>query len=756
MKVTHILQLLLSLQLFAAGAIAQDPDSVPYRRCPSNPDYPDCVRTGEYGKRHASVLSRQKAATAMTGAIFLETGWEGGTRGRAKGITSPPAVPNWTAFVFSNELPEHPISRGPPAPAPGTPQGPGGPSRSGIPWGDPRHQASEFGACVQGTWAFTYDDGPSENTDRILAQLEKAGVKATFFVIGSSVVNNANNAAALKRAFDAGHEIGIHTWSHQHTSTLPTDLIISEIIMTAVAIYKVIGRVPRYFRPPCKLLLDPIFSILNRVAKSNPVGDMDDRMRNILAALGMRAVVWTVDTNDYGVFLDDVVPTGEPQLIRRQATLPTSPLPDGDGSVTPIPPSSTPSEISTANPPTSSSAPPPPPPSTSSSSSVPRSDTPTSAPPITSDSTSATLSSTTTATNTTSRLLPTWATDGRFRVVNATSRVRTILDNGGTPYDYVRLSPADRAAGRTTSGYISLQHDIEPKSVVVNSYVLPMVLRNGDRGGRAFRAARGVTECEGLPESRAYLAPDDPFARLVANVSLPLRLRDLVGPTRATVSGTTIEITVDAGTATKASPTFTMTPPASSGSGNAASSPASNGAAGDAGSSPAPSVSTGLIAGLAGGAAAVLAAVAVVVVLLNKRKRLAAAGDVGKDVEGGATDLKPGVAPVVAAATAAAVVAADAKSEAVAEPVPPAEAASAPAEAAPAAAAVVPIAANPFAEAEPAPAVEAAPPVEAEADPAEPAAEPLELAANPFAESANADDELRSPSPVIDEQNDKA
>jgi peptidoglycan/xylan/chitin deacetylase (PgdA/CDA1 family) len=56
----------------------------------------------------------------------------------------------------------------------------------------------------------TFDDGPSDLTNDILDILKKHNVKATFFVVGSGDDN------VIKRAYDEGHAIGVHTYTHQY------------------------------------------------------------------------------------------------------------------------------------------------------------------------------------------------------------------------------------------------------------------------------------------------------------------------------------------------------------------------------------------------------------------------------------------------------------------------------------------------------------------------------------------------------------
>lgn len=59
--------------------------------------------------------------------------------------------------------------------------------------------------------ALTFDDGPAENTDAVLAELKKHQVKATFFLVGSDLEKNMDKG---KKIAAEGHELGNHSYSH--------------------------------------------------------------------------------------------------------------------------------------------------------------------------------------------------------------------------------------------------------------------------------------------------------------------------------------------------------------------------------------------------------------------------------------------------------------------------------------------------------------------------------------------------------------
>lgn len=62
-----------------------------------------------------------------------------------------------------------------------------------------------------GTIYLTFDDGPGEHTDRLLDILKKHHVLATFFVTGRGADET------LKREYDEGHAIGLHSFSHDYS-----------------------------------------------------------------------------------------------------------------------------------------------------------------------------------------------------------------------------------------------------------------------------------------------------------------------------------------------------------------------------------------------------------------------------------------------------------------------------------------------------------------------------------------------------------
>ena len=59
----------------------------------------------------------------------------------------------------------------------------------------------------------TFDDGPSKLTKQYLEILDKHQAKATFFLIGQQIEGEMKEI--VQREIDGGHEVGIHTYSHE-------------------------------------------------------------------------------------------------------------------------------------------------------------------------------------------------------------------------------------------------------------------------------------------------------------------------------------------------------------------------------------------------------------------------------------------------------------------------------------------------------------------------------------------------------------
>ncbi|MCC6556537.1 MAG: polysaccharide deacetylase family protein [Polyangiaceae bacterium] len=105
--------------------------------------------------------------------------------------------------------------------------------------------------------ALTFDDGPSpEHTPVVLDMLDRAGVKATFFLIG----RKAEAHPALVREIAArGHAIGLHGHAHDRLFSLRSRRAVeADLRRAADAIERITGARPAMFRPPIGHTSPPI------------------------------------------------------------------------------------------------------------------------------------------------------------------------------------------------------------------------------------------------------------------------------------------------------------------------------------------------------------------------------------------------------------------------------------------------------------------------------------------------------------------
>jgi cellulose synthase/poly-beta-1,6-N-acetylglucosamine synthase-like glycosyltransferase/spore germination protein YaaH/peptidoglycan/xylan/chitin deacetylase (PgdA/CDA1 family) len=95
--------------------------------------------------------------------------------------------------------------------------------------------------------SLTFDDGPSDDTPKVLDILSRKQVPATFFVVG---VNAEQYPAIIRREYAEGHTIGNHTYSHPNIAADSQTMTELELNTTQRLIEHEIGHGTKLFRPP--------------------------------------------------------------------------------------------------------------------------------------------------------------------------------------------------------------------------------------------------------------------------------------------------------------------------------------------------------------------------------------------------------------------------------------------------------------------------------------------------------------------------
>ena len=146
---------------------------------------------------------------------------------------------------------------------------------------------SNNGYINNGEIYLTFDDGPSEDTTGyILDVLKEEGVKATFFV----TCNGPDYL--IKRMYDEGHTVALHTASHNYS------YVYSSVDNYFNDLEKVRNRVKNITGYDSKIIRFPGGSS-NTISRSYQYGIMS-QLTNMVIEKGYRYYDWNVDADDAG------------------------------------------------------------------------------------------------------------------------------------------------------------------------------------------------------------------------------------------------------------------------------------------------------------------------------------------------------------------------------------------------------------------------------------------------------------------------
>ncbi len=99
--------------------------------------------------------------------------------------------------------------------------------------------------------ALTFDDGPDPaSTPAFLDELDRLGVRATFFVLG----RHLGDRALLREMVAAGHEIGVHGWDHRPVAMHTPRSLHDGLARTRDLVEDTVGGAVRWYRPPYGLV----------------------------------------------------------------------------------------------------------------------------------------------------------------------------------------------------------------------------------------------------------------------------------------------------------------------------------------------------------------------------------------------------------------------------------------------------------------------------------------------------------------------
>jgi peptidoglycan/xylan/chitin deacetylase (PgdA/CDA1 family) len=133
--------------------------------------------------------------------------------------------------------------------------------------------------------ALTFDDGPEySTTPRVLDELDRHGVRATFFVVGRRFDGDGpvaeRNRDVLRETWRRGHMVGNHTYTHALMDVLDDRALDRELDRNSAAIEETIGQRTFLFRAPFGALHHP-------------------RAVRAVYSRGLTPVFWAIDTRDW-------------------------------------------------------------------------------------------------------------------------------------------------------------------------------------------------------------------------------------------------------------------------------------------------------------------------------------------------------------------------------------------------------------------------------------------------------------------------
>jgi peptidoglycan-N-acetylglucosamine deacetylase len=121
--------------------------------------------------------------------------------------------------------------------------------------------------------AITFDvSWDKDNTDKILALLDKYNVKATFFLVGTWIDQYPDK---LKAMYDKGHEIGNHTNRHPDMNSITREKLINEIELADSKIRKITGQGTTLFRSPSGAYNDLVIETVENMKRYCIQWDVD-------------------------------------------------------------------------------------------------------------------------------------------------------------------------------------------------------------------------------------------------------------------------------------------------------------------------------------------------------------------------------------------------------------------------------------------------------------------------------------------------
>lgn len=132
----------------------------------------------------------------------------------------------------------------------------------------------------------------ADDVDMILETLRNQEVKVTFFMVGDWVEKYEDS---VKKIYDAGHEIGNHSYNHPHVNNLSLEKNKEQIQKCSDLVKDITGEGTKLYR--------------------GPYGEYNNTVIEAAQSLGHTTIQWSIDSLDYkGLTGDQMWERIEPKL----------------------------------------------------------------------------------------------------------------------------------------------------------------------------------------------------------------------------------------------------------------------------------------------------------------------------------------------------------------------------------------------------------------------------------------------------------
>lgn len=164
---------------------------------------------------------------------------------------------------------------------------------------------------IKKTAYLTFDDGPSENTIKILEILDLYKIKATFFVVGPL---GEIQESVYQTIVEKGHTIGLHSYTHDYSIIYSSiDLFLEDLNKLEKLLVEKVGFVPSIYRFPG--------GSSNQVSKRFGGPFFMNQLKEIIKKKGYTFFDWNIDSGDtkgYLIDFDHIIENVKNNILHKE------------------------------------------------------------------------------------------------------------------------------------------------------------------------------------------------------------------------------------------------------------------------------------------------------------------------------------------------------------------------------------------------------------------------------------------------------